>query len=69
MLDEDDLWWAEDVPTDDVEDLRDTMPEMRHYLVHERREEDTGFRAILERPDACRRAWWRPSRGRPLHAA
>lgn len=69
MLDETDLLWAEEAALDDL-DPRDTMPEMKHYLAQDvRAGEDATFRAIVEHPEACSRAWWRPSRGRPLYAA
>lgn len=65
-LDETNLIWADDDDTDP----RDTMPEMRQYLAYDRRgEEEASFRTLIEHPEACARAWWRPSRGRPLFAA
>ncbi|MBL8744375.1 MAG: hypothetical protein JNK04_24880 [Myxococcales bacterium] len=71
MLDDTDAIWSEEALLDDVDDdPRDTIPEVKQYLAQcSRAEEDPTFRRIVEHPDACARAWWRPSRGRPLYAA
>jgi hypothetical protein len=78
MLDQDDLWLMEELPSDEASELLETMPEMRRYIDPARRQEERGLRSLLERPEALSRAWWRQSndgtrrsrklRGRASHA-
>jgi predicted glycosyltransferase len=59
MLDQDDLWLMEELPTDDPAELLRTMPEIRQVLDPDRRDEEIGIRSILDRPEALSKAWWR----------
>ncbi len=53
MLDEDDLWLM-----DEPSELLRGLPEIRHCLDPDRREE-AGLRSVLERPEALSKAWRR----------
>jgi hypothetical protein len=64
MLDKNDLWWMEEevLSVDDPADLLRTMPEIRQLVDPDRHDDELGLRAMLERPEALSKAWWRVKR-------
>jgi hypothetical protein len=58
MLDQDGLWWMEELPVEYPSEWLGTMPEIRQRLERDRADE-YGLRSILERPEVLSRAWRR----------
>jgi hypothetical protein len=57
MLHEDDLFLLEEDPTDEPSDLL-TIPQVRHHVSHDHRDDELGLRSLLERPEALPVSLW-----------
>jgi len=69
-LNEDDLWWVEELEADEPSDLLRTMPELRQYAAASLDdEEEVGLRSLLDLPEAQSKAWWRNANARRRHPA
>jgi hypothetical protein len=68
-LDQDEMWWVEELEADEPSDLLRTMPELRHYAAAPLEEEGVGLRSLLDVPEAQSKAWWRSANARNAHTA
>ncbi len=59
LHEEDDLWWVEDVPSEEPSDLLRVMPEIRQSVENEPHDDELGLRSVLERPEVLSKAWRR----------
>ena len=66
-LDQDDMWWVEELEADEPSDLLRTMPELRQYAAAPLDEEAVGLRSLLDVPEAQSKAWWRNANARKRH--
>ena len=68
-LDQEDMWWVEELEADEPSDLLRTMPEFRQYAAAPLDEEEVGLRSLLDVPEAQSKAWWRNANARKRHMA
>jgi len=68
-LDQDEMWWVEELEGDEPSDLLRTMPELRQYAAAPLDEDEGGLRSLLDVPEAQSKAWWRNANARKRHTA